>query len=139
MDYSLFMKFLLLSLLFGCAGLSSINKRQAVSSAVAGATASELVNKAVKTLPKFSAYLKIQDFEVCILGKNEGEVDCTLVLSHHKRTLPKERLFEEDSIFIKKESFLLLLSEIKAFCEADPETCKKKFEDYKTIKRVFIF
>ena len=125
--------------MLGCAGIDSLNKKQAVTGAVVGASASEIVNKAVKSLPRFSAYLKIQDFEVCILGKKEGTIDCTLVLSHKKRTLPEDRLYEDDSIFIKKESFLMLLSEIKAFCDHNPDICKKKFEDYKSIKRVFIF
>lgn len=134
------MKFLLKYILFlffiGCAGIAE----NPAALAGAGAVGSEVVRKVVESAPKFNPYLKIQEFEVCIASKNNAEqMECTLVLSHDKRTLSKERLNEDDTVFIKKESLLYLMSEIEVFCKHNHKLCKEKSEEYKEIKRVFIF
>ena len=133
------MKILVLAFFFiSCAGLPTIqNPAVAVG---AGAVGGEVVKKAVDSIPKFSPYFQIKDFEVCIQDPEDPTlIDCTLVLSHEKRKLSKDRLNEGDSIFIKQESFLYLLSEIQTYCKAVPEDCKKEAKKYKSIKRAFIF
>ena len=129
------MRLLLPFLFIGCAGIT----KNPAAIAGAGAVGSEVVRKVIETAPKFNPYLKIQDFEVCVLLKDKDQIQCTLVLSHKERVLPKSRIEESDTVFIKKESFLYLLSEIETFCKEKPDDCKEKYEDYKSIKRVFIF
>ena len=130
------MRFLSFLLFLGCAGVS---KNPAVV-AGAGAVGSEVVRKVIDSAPRFNPYLKIKDFEVCIFSEDsDDEIECTLVLSHEKRTLPKERIEEKDTVFIKKESFLYLLSELEVYCKEKPDECKEKYETYKSIKRVFVF
>ena len=136
------MKFLL-SLLFissiGCAQVAQLEKNPGAT-ALAGAAASKAVEKVIDSAPKFRPYLKLQDFEVCVISsKDENSIECTMVLSHEKRTLPKERLEENDSVFIKKESLLYLLSEIETYCKSKPVECREFAKSYKEIKRVFIF
>ena len=132
------MKKVFLSLLFmGCA--SPLLQNPALT-AGAGAVGAEVVKKVVDSAPKFNPYLKINEFEVCILNKTDNtKIDCTLVLSHEKRTLEKDRISEDDTVFIKKESLLYLMSELEVFCKHEPDSCKEAAKDYKSIKRVFIF
>ena len=90
--------------------------------------------------PKFNPYLQVKDFEVCIISsKDASQIECTLVISHEKRTLSRERIDESDTVYIKRESLLYLLSEIETFCEHQPDDCREAGEDYKSIKRIFIF
>ena len=127
------------SFLMGCAQLTQLEKNPGAT-ALAGAAAGQVVKKVIDSAPKFNPYLQVKDFEVCILSKDdETMIECTLVLSHEKRKLPKERLEEGDTVFLKKESLLYLMSEIEEFCKAKPVECRDFAQSYKHIKRAFVF
>ena len=123
-------------MLIGC-GVGP-NLSPASQGAISGTITSKLVAEAIKKLPKFMPYVKVEDFEVCE-KKSLMHYECILIISGEKRYLGATAVEKDSTLVVLTESsFIRFIANLEVYCLRNETICKEVAESYDSIESIYI-
>lgn len=104
---------------------------------IAGGLSTLALSKTIESLPEFIPFLKVDDFEVCVLL--ETKFECILIVSGNTREIGiHEVTVNRNHVIITEDSFIRLISILEVYCKQYKVECVAAGETYKTIEKIFI-